>query len=204
MRRLVPNALHILAAISAAAISLAPLSSLAATPTSSLAPVSPDTVKAAFLLNFLRFTDWPASIPTGITPYLIGVSGDRGLEDELLRLADRQLLHGRRLRVVRIESPSDLAGLHMAYFDVDAADQTETLPAAEALSLLHGRPVLTVSDSANFIAAGGMIRIFRESGALRFEIAPDAARQAGLVLSSRLLALANIHREAPPVISRHP
>ena len=207
MRRLAFNARRILAPISTATLLLAPFPSLraaAAAPSTANASASSESVKAAFLVNFLRFTDWPPEAAAPVAPFVIGVSGNRGLEDELLRLADRQLLHGRRLRVVRIDSPSDLADLHAAYFDVSAADQTDALPAAEALALLRGRPVLTVSNSADFISAGGMIRIFREDRSLRFEIAPDTARQAGLVLSSRLLSLANIHRDAPAAISLHP
>ena len=159
------------------------------------AALSPEAVKAAFLVNFVRFTDWPKGNPAEIAPYSIGVSGNRQLEDELIRLADRQLVRGHRLRIVRIKSPADLAGLHVAYFD-NATAEIEGMPAREALSLLRTRPVLLVS--------GGIIRIFREDKALRFEIAPEAAREAGLVLSSRLLALANIYRSDTRAAARFP
>lgn len=167
------------------------------------AALSPEAVKAAFLVNFVRFTDWPKGNPAEVAPYSIGVSGNRQLEDELIRLADRQLVRGHRLRIVRIKSPADLAGLHVAYFD-NATAEIEGVPAREALSLLRARPVLTVSDGPGFLVSGGIIRIFREDKALRFEIAPEAAREAGLVLSSRLLALANIYRSDTRAAARFP
>lgn len=161
------------------------------------APVSSEALKAAFLVNFVRFTAWPETTQPDAAPYVLGISGNRGLEDELIRLADRQLVRGRRLRVVRMKHPGDLEGLHVAYFDTTASSQLDVLPASEALPLLRRRPVLTVSDAADFTSAGGMVRIFREEKALRFEIAPDIARESGLVFSSRLLALALIHRSEP-------
>lgn len=155
-----------------------------------------ETVKAAYLVNFIRFTEWP-SPPAPDAPFVIGIAGNRALEDELIRLADRQLVRGRRLRVVRVRSARDLEPLHLAFFDV-AADAVPDMPSArEFLPLLQRRPVLTVSDSPAFLGHGGMVQFYREESALRFAIAPDRARAVGLVISSRLLALALIHREEP-------
>lgn len=176
---------------------LVPLRAAPAEPPSAAAPFAAEVVKAAYLVNFIRFTEWPGETPVPGSPYTIGIAGNRALEDELIRLSDRQLIRGRRIRVVRLKSAHDLDGLHVAYFDQGAAAQAETLPAHEALPLLQRRPVLTVSDAGDFTERGGIVRLYREDGALRFEIAPDAAREAGLVLSSRLLALARIHRGEP-------
>jgi hypothetical protein len=168
----------------------------AALATTSGPAFAPETVKAAFLVNFLRFTD---RTPAHEGPYVVGVAGNRALEDELIRLAERQLVRGQRLRVVRIRSARDLDTLHLAYFDAASENRPEVFGARDALPLLEGRPVLTVSDAPDFLPLGGMIQIFREGNALRFAISPDRARSAGLQLSSRLLALATIyHGEAPP------
>lgn len=181
-----------------AALALASPLCSAAAPVSppSASAVSPETVLAAFLINFIRFTEWPDGGPSSVTPYSIGISGNRPLEDEILRLADRQLIRGHRLRVVRVKNVDDLNGLHVAYFD-SSDSLPESLGARDALPLLRRAPVLTVSDAPNFTATGGIVRIFREDKALHFEIAPDAAHGAGLTLSSRLLALAKIYRPAP-------
>lgn len=199
MRRPRPSARLLFGAILAAAVPLAspPVARAAPTDTAVAPAASPDAVKAAFLISFVRFTDWPANIPPSTAPYSIGISGNRAIEDELIRLGDRKLVLGHRLRVVRINNPDDLDNLQIAYFD-SAATQLDALPAREALPLLRGRPVLTVSDAEDFIALGGMVRIYREEKALHLEIAPEPVRDAGLVLSSYLLSLARIHRAAPP------
>jgi hypothetical protein len=180
----------------AAALLLAPLAGAPRHEPPAASHYAAVAVKAAYLVNFIRFTDWPETALPPDAPILVGVSGDRALEDELIRFADRQTVLGRRLRIHRLRNTKDLEGLHLAFFKSDAPPG-EHLVWREALAPLHHRPVLTVSDHADFTSAGGMIRLYLENNALRFEIAPDAARASGLLLSSRLLALARIRRAEP-------
>ena len=152
-----------------------------------------EAVRAAYVVNFIRFTDWPAPFDEG--PVIIGVSGSRPLEDELIRLADRQSVAGRPLRVVRIKNLRDLAGCHVVYFARGDSPGEEPPPSvASALAILRDQPVLTVSEDPAFLGLGGIINLYREDDKLRFEIAPDTARESRLVLSSRLLKLARIVR----------
>lgn len=204
MRRLVPASWIRLGVILPALLSLAATVPLRAdNPPASSTPFAAEAVRAAYLVNFIRFTEWPADAlpPTG--PFVIGIAGSRALEDEIIRLADRQLIRERRLRVVRIKAPRDLDACHVVYFDPSMqAGEEPSLTAAEALPLLRDRPVLTVSESSDFLARGGVINLYRDGGNLRFEISPDTARARGLVLSSRLLALARIvHPPAPDTSS---
>jgi hypothetical protein len=60
----------------------------------------------------------------------------------------------------------------------------------DALELVKGKPVLTLSTAAGFIKAGGSVQLFAVAGRLRFSIASETARLSGLALHSRLLALA--------------
>lgn len=209
MRRPLHRARRLFGAALPAALLLAPPSPARATAAEAPPPAaanasaafSAEAVKAAYLVNFIRFTDWPEGGPAEDAPFIVGVSGNRPVEDELIRLADRQLVRGHRLRVVRLRLARDLEGVHVAFIDADAETELDALPPREALAILAGRPVLTVSDAPGFLEAGGIVGLYREASALRFAIAPAAARRSGLVISSRLLALARIHREdtaSPP------
>jgi hypothetical protein len=155
---------------------------------------SAEAIKAAYLTNFIRFTHWPEDVFTEKdSAFVIGVVGNRDLEDQLLRLADRQSIRERPLRVLRIRSIRDLDDCHLVFFEaVTNAPGSPDLTMKECVDALRGRPVLTVSDSPDFIPAGGMINLYREGENLRFEIAPHHASSAKLTLSSRLLALARI------------
>jgi hypothetical protein len=156
--------------------------------------VGAEVVRAVMLFNFVRFTDWPEAVMDGDEPYVIGVAGDRALEGELLKLAERQTIRDRRVRVVRINNLRGLSGCHVLYIGPSSRlDEAGAPGVEEILSEIGYRPVLTVSDSPTFLAQGGIINVYvGEEGKLRFEIAPRRATAAGLVLSSRLLALARI------------
>ena len=151
-----------------------------------------EAVRAVFLINFLRFTEWPPGSLSENSPYVVGVAGSRALEEELLALAEKQLVHDRRIRVVRVKNMRDLSGCHVLYINPDVTQGEEPAPGArELLPHVRNRPVLTVSASPAFLAGGGIVNFYAgEEGTLRFEIAPENAKSVGLVISSRLLALA--------------
>jgi hypothetical protein len=58
------------------------------------------------------------------------------------------------------------------------------------LSRLEGQPVLVVGEGEEFCRAGGSIGFLMVSNKVRFAISQDAIRQAGLQVSSKLMALA--------------
>lgn len=153
--------------------------------------VSLEAVKAAYLVNFIRFTTWPDERDGPRSgPFVVAVANNRLLEDALLRLAEGQLVRGRPVRVVRVRSPRDLEGSHLVWIEgapVAGSEYPESL--SDVLDPLRGRPVLTVSDVDGFLGRGGMIKLYREGENVRFVIDAQKTREAGLVLSSRLLAL---------------
>jgi hypothetical protein len=78
---------------------------------------------------------------------------------------------------------------HLVFFHASAG----AVP-SQALSDLWGQPVLTVSDMPEFTRAGGMIGLVRISGHVAFEANPMAIRNAGLMLSAKVLKLARLTR----------
>ncbi len=162
-------------------------------------------IKALYVVNFLRFTDWPSPPPAAtVAPpdaaphFFVGIAGDRELEDELIRVTKGQKIRGREIEVRRIRSLRDLDGCDAVYFDPRiTAAEAPFFSVAEGLAHLARRPVLTLSQSPDFLAQGGMINLYRDEGRLRFEIAPAHAATSGLSFSSRLLALARVMPAAP-------
>lgn len=63
------------------------------------------------------------------------------------------------------------------------------------LNSVSGRKVLTVGEFEGFAKRGGMINFIIVDNRIAFEINIDAARRAGLSISSQLLKLAEIVRE---------
>lgn len=162
------------------------------------------SVTAAYILNFIRFTEWPAtaggkpSLATPATPeapYLIGVASHRELLDALIQITEGQRVRGRPLHVINVKSIYDLLACHVAYLAPPGGPYNDTtLRIPDALQALQGLPVLTFSTAPGFTRSGGVVQLFQEGQHLRFDIAADTARSLDLTIHSRLLALA---RPAP-------
>ena len=159
-------------------------------------------VKAGFLLNFARYTTWPAERLGGAdTPLRVAVVGDDGVAGALEAIAARAgaTAAGHRVAVERFPSleplaPDDydsavevLLDVHMVYIG-DPSDRS----AMELIERFAGRNVLVVGDGAGFAAAGGMIGLWRDGERVVFDANPGAIRASGVVVSARVLKLARL------------
>jgi hypothetical protein len=147
--------------------------------------VTQPALRAAFLYNFVKFTEWTGDGSSG--PLTICVVDDTALEGALTELVGGSSING---RPVLISRGSRLRACHLVY--LGATDQER---ATSILEELHGASVLTVSNGSEFVRLGGIVGLFVDQGRMRFAINPDAAQRAGLRLSSRLLQLAKILKD---------
>jgi hypothetical protein len=136
--------------------------------------------KAAFLFNFARFVQWPASA----SPLRIGVVGDDHVAELLEAMVRDRQISGRTLQVRALRHGDDPAGCDMLY--ITPSRQREDV---EMLRRIHG-PVLTIGETVQFLRDGGMVRLFRDDDRVRFQINAQAATDAGLKVHSQLLSLA--------------
>jgi hypothetical protein len=145
-------------------------------------------VKAAYLLNFSRYTAWPPSVlPTADSSadVVICVLGRDPFGTMLERtVAERRVL-GHRVEVRRPGNPAQARQCHVAFISGDQRSEVDPW-----LVSLRGSPVLTVGEGSAFARAGGAIAFVRAGQTVRFEANLDALRLAGVQLSSRVLALA--------------
>lgn len=142
-----------------------------------------DQVKAGFVLNFSKYTEWPQA-ERGSELLICGL-GSQSLSGNLELLAGRQV-DGRDIRVLAPVASADLHRCQVLF--IAASEQQQISP---VLRDLARGPVLTVSDAPDFTRHGGMIGMKLRGGRVRFDINRVAARDAGLHLSSQLLKLAD-------------
>jgi hypothetical protein len=142
-------------------------------------------VKAAFLYNFAKFTEWPALEPAA--PISFCVVSDDEIAAALVQTFRGQNISGHPLQVVRPQDGTTWRGCQLLFIA-----GAESRRSSGGLASIKTLPVLTVSDGKGFIDAGGMIEFYVEDGRMRFAINPKAIDQTGLHLSSRLLGLAKI------------
>jgi hypothetical protein len=152
------------------------------------APTEP-ALRAAFLYNFAKFTDWPADrLPPG-APIEFCVA-EAAVADALQALVAGRSIGDHHVAVSRIKLDSGLGTCVVLYTGEPNAKRI-----ADLLAPLAGSSVLSVGDSPQFIAVGGIVRLFMNAGQMRFAINVEAADRAKLHLSSQLLALATIVRD---------
>ncbi|MEW5888770.1 MAG: YfiR family protein [Pseudomonadota bacterium] len=148
-------------------------------------PVPEYELKAAFVYNFVQFTEWPADSPWDSSPTLnLCVSASSPLSSALYALNDRAI-RGRRLAVRFVGSYDALPGCHVLF--LDAADRPRL---AQIRKSLAGAAVLTISDDSDIIRDGVVIGLgLLDNNRMGFEVNLQAMRQARLTISSKLLRL---------------
>jgi len=145
-------------------------------------------IKAGFIYNFAKLVEWPASASAQGNPITIGVLGNDSFADVLDRTVDGKKIDGRSFVVKRMRW-KDLKDYNCHILFIAAQ---ESAHADEVIQGLKNLPVLTISETAGFAKRGGMINFTLQDSKVRFEANVDAAKQAGLNISSRLLSLASI------------
>ncbi|GAB3468744.1 hypothetical protein GCM10027321_37470 [Massilia terrae] len=145
---------------------------------------SADRVKAAFILKFFNYVEWPAAaFATPGAPYVIGVQGDDAVLAELQRQGAGRRFNHRAVVVRAVEGDEVPAGLQLLFIGERA--RIEPL-----LRAVHGSPVLVVTDAAGALDLGSMINFRLVDDRVRFEVALGPVRNADLLINSRLLSVA--------------
>jgi len=145
-------------------------------------------VEAVFLFNFTQFVQWPdSSFADPAAPIAICVLGDDPFDGYLDDTVHGEAVAGRAIAVRRYRRIEDVGACHVLF-----VSRSETAHTAEIVAALGHRGTLTVSDTDAFIERGGMVRFVLEGGHVKLRINVDAAREAGLTISSKLLRVAEI------------
>jgi len=146
-------------------------------------------IKAAYVLNFAKFTDWPEKAPGAADASLVVcVIGNQETVAGFVSI-EGKAVQTREVRVRSNPQLTELSSCHVLY--IDAAERA-SVPGA--FKVASSRPILTVSDSMGFADAGGMLGLVLVDGKIRFDANREAAQAAGLRLRAQLLALARTVR----------
>jgi hypothetical protein len=141
-------------------------------------------VKAAFLLNFIKFTEWPPSAFTASdSPIFICILGADPFGDALDQVIAGESVNGKKVAVERLKRAPSAKACQVLFISKSEKNIDKILPAL-------GPGVLTVGDEETFIRGGGMISFVIENRRVRFDINQTAAENAALKLSSKLLSVA--------------
>ena len=143
-------------------------------------------VKAAYLLNFTRYVEWPSQAFGGAqSPVTMCVLGADPFGDVLDTTIRGRTTHGRTIVVRRIRAASETEGCHLVFISRETWREQRDLP-----QRLRALGLLTVGESEEFAQEGGVIGFVMLDETVRFVVNAEARDRAGLRISSRMLSLA--------------
>ena len=158
-------------------------------------------LQSAFLLNFLRFAEWPADALEDGDPLEVAIVSADPLASAFAETADGRAIGGRPIAVhpfdwPRTEVGSDtfrlfaraLSGHEMVVLESSDRHRVEALS-----MLLSRRPVLLVSDRPEGIDAGTHLAFELRDGRVVFHASRPAIEMSRVGISAQLLRLAEVH-----------
>jgi hypothetical protein len=156
-------------------------------------PKAPEyRIKAAFLYNFTLYTEWPAqSFEKSDSPLVLTIAGDDPFGGELDAAVRGKTVRGRAVEIHHVAQAAEVSRCHLLFL---SNAQARNLP--QVLHRFEELPPLTVGETEDFTRIGGAIRFFIEGNKVRFEVNTDAVARARVKMSSKLLSLAKIVRDA--------
>jgi hypothetical protein len=145
-------------------------------------------IKAVFLYNFCQFVEWPSkAFVHEDDPLIIGILGENPFDSYLEETVKGEKASGHSLEVRHFQQVSQIRECHILFINVTGKDEVK-----KVISALASRNILTVSEMTNFTKQGGIVRFFTEDNRTRIRINLEAAKKAELIISSKLLKLADI------------
>jgi hypothetical protein len=145
-------------------------------------------VKAAFLLNFVQYIDWPAkAFGDARSPIAIGVLGDDPFGSVLDQTFQGESAHGRTFVIRRSKDVEALKSCHLLFISKSEKDNVGPI-----LDKLNTTTLATVGEVDGFAQRGGLINFYLDGSKIRFEINTNAAQSKELKISSELLKRARI------------
>jgi hypothetical protein len=159
---------------------------IGATLAQSVAEAPEPRVKAAFLLKFGSYVEWPpGTFASATAPFTIGVLDADPLADELATIVADRNIEGRPVVVHKLHEGDPISGLNVVFIGKASGGRLAAL-----LAPAKGRATLAVTESEGALELGSMINFVVVDSKVHFDVSLQSAAAASLKISSRLLTVA--------------
>lgn len=154
------------------------------------AAIEETELKAAIVYNVLSFVEWPVDrSPSATTSLVLCLRSNSELLADLEKLASRPIRNAQlELRPLSIQS--DIRLCHVLY-----ADGSDSERAILYRRIAAGVAPVVIADATSLTSELTAIQLRRSESKFTLEINMVGLRQAGVVVSSKLLRLAKVVRE---------
>jgi hypothetical protein len=142
-------------------------------------------LKAAFLLNFSKFTTWPdEALTRSQESFNFCVVGKDPFGAILGGLKSKKV-GGRNIELLYPETPAEQKRCHLLF-----VSRSEKGRLFQLQELTGGLPLVTASDIQGFSRRGGIFEFVTRDGKLSFIVNNNHAKKKGLQINASLLNLA--------------
>ncbi len=147
-------------------------------------------VKAAYILNFARFVEWPPESLPASSPITIALVGNDPFNGSLEQALRGRSVNGHAIHLKYVRWNDTLTPYQIIFISTSEEPHLK-----EILRLIGSESVLTVSDIDRFSLRGGVIEFSMVGNRVRFDISRSPAIAARLTISSKLLSVARAVHE---------
>lgn len=146
-------------------------------------------IKAAFIYDMIKATQWPGARTDSIILCVLGRDPFGAAWESI----DGKPVGRRTLQVTTLEGPKGFGDCDVLFVGI-----SERVRWPQIHADLASRPILTISEMAGFSRDGGMVTLMNVDNRLRFDVNLKAVHDAGLSISTDALKHANaIHAGTP-------
>ena len=147
-------------------------------------------VRAAIIVNLVRFVTWPPGRDNVHAPIVVGLLGYDQQSAAIEQYLGTHAVDGRSFLVRKLGSSDRADNCEVLYVSPSERRRFETI--SESLA---SRAVLTISDDRTFAIGDGIVALPVVGDRIEIQINLAQAQRSGLVISSRLLGLAKVIRK---------
>lgn len=143
-------------------------------------------VLAILSFNVANFTTWPEQAFAENESLTLCIFGSNIVQESFSSIHNRKV-KGRKIKVVNLLRLRNLERCQLLY--LSDVESTKLIP---LLKEIKDQPILTIGENKRFLNAGGMVSLEKIKGKMQIDVCLPRVKTASLVISSRLLKLANI------------
>ncbi len=144
-----------------------------------------ELARASYLDRVVGFVDWPSNTPQSDKTFRLCVFGNHWLGYALAQQMRGEIIGGRKVEVLNMQKEAEASHCQVIIF----GDSSNSI-VSKVLESVKGRAVLTVGETRGFVDTGGVIELSEDNNTFQFRVNLAAARDAGLRIDARLLAMA--------------
>jgi hypothetical protein len=164
-------------------------------------------IRAAFLLNFVRFTEWPEeALPENDGEFVVAVLGTDPFGDVLDQTFSQQKVQNRGIQVKRFRMPNRRDYDKIAQYEKALIETLEEVAASQVIYMNLPNPdeatfmlerldephTLIIGHSKGYAEQGAHLALDRADENIVFYANVDAIKESELDVSSKLLKLARV------------